>query len=70
MRMLILSYTNKWSYPMFVPNSEILGAVVAKTTLTQILLCITLECEMEKKKNVKGSQIHKIFQPSEGVYKI
>ena len=46
---------------MFVPNLEILGAVVPEKSLTQISLCITLEWGMEKRKKVKRSQ--KKFQP-------
>ena len=64
---------------MFVPNLEILGAVVPEKSLTQISLCITLEWGMEKRKKVKRSQkkfqpwdflLNKILQPSSGVYKI
>ena len=64
---------------MFVPNFEILGAVVPEQTLRPISLCITLEWEMEKRKKVKRSQkkfqhsgflLHKILQPSVGVYEI
>ena len=60
---------------MFVPNFEILGAVVPEKSLTQISLCFT---ETEKKEKVKRSQkkfqhcsfpLHKILQPSVGVYK-
>ena len=47
MRLLVLSY-NK-SYPMFLPNFKILGAVVLEKSLTQISLCIALEWEMEKR---------------------
>ena len=50
-------WTNKWndkqqqaesllhnkSYPTFVPNFKIIGAVVPEKSLTQISLCITLE---------------------------
>ena len=44
------------SYPIFVPNFEILGAVVPKRSLIQISLCIPLEWEMEKReKKVKRS---------------
>ena len=39
MRMLILLRQYKWSYPMFVPNFKILGAVVPEKSLTQIFLC-------------------------------
>ena len=64
---------------MFVPNFGILGAVGPEKSLTQISLCIKLEWEMEKSKKVKRSQkkfqhygflLHKILQPSVGVYKM
>ena len=46
------------SYPTFVPNFKILRAKVPEKSLTQISLCITLEWEMEKRKN--GKKIVKI----------
>ena len=38
---------------MFVPNFQILGAVVPEKSLTQISLCIMLEWEIEKRKKGK-----------------
>ena len=50
-----LTQCNK-SYPTFVPNFKILGAVVPEKSLTQISLCITMEWEMEKSKTRKRKQ--------------
>ena len=47
------SLLHNMSYPTFVPNFKILGAVNPEKSLTQISLCITLEWEMEKRKNGK-----------------
>ena len=53
------------SYPTFVPNFKILGAVVSVKSLTQIFLCITLEWEMEKwKKKAKNNLSILIFFPT------
>ena len=61
---------------MFIPNFEILGAVVPEKSLTQISLRIALEWEMEKSKKGKkkskefqhcGFLLQEILQPSVGV---
>ena len=73
MRMLILSYM--LSYPMFVPNFEILGAVVAEKSFPMYDTGVRVG-RKEKKKVVKRSFsivvffYTKILQSSVGVYKI
>ena len=44
------------SYLMFVPNFKILGQVVLEKSLTKISIFITLESEIEKRKNRKRRQ--------------
>ena len=41
-RLVLYTHYNK-SYPTFVPNVKILGAIVTEKFLTQISLCTTLE---------------------------
>ena len=44
------------SYPTLILNFKILGIVVPEKSLTQTSLCITLEWQMEKRKNGKRRQ--------------
>ena len=50
-----LTQYNK-SYPTFVPNFKMLGKVVTQISLPRIFQCVTLEWEMEKRKNGKRRQ--------------
>ena len=77
MRMLILSFTIRVVVPNVCTNFEILGAAVPVKSLTQISLCIIPVRDGEKKGKSSqkkfqhcGFLLHKILQPSVGVYRI
>ena len=79
MRMLILSYTIRVVYPMFVPNFKIVGAVVPEKSLTNFPMHYIGMSDGKKEKKVKRRQnicqhsgflLHNILQLSVHVYKI
>ena len=70
------SFTIRVVVPNVCTNFEILGAVVPVKSLTQISLCITRVRDGKKGKRSQkkfqhcGFLLHKILQPSVGVYRI